>query len=181
MITIILFIIKSIDQDAYDKIIETLDLTKITCKCKQAHFVRHGSYERDVCFADLAFRLKVQRVKCKSCGHTHGIMPELIVPYQRLSADVQRIVIQCPLGSAEVEKLMHSNPEIDIPKVLAARKRYHDNWKERVRTMGMDLCSSIWDLINSSFSWFGKQFLQIWRGTNLKFCPSTFPKYTAET
>ncbi len=45
----------------------------------------HGYYSRNVVqfcgtgFADTV--LRVMRLKCKSCGHTHALLPDVIVPY----------------------------------------------------------------------------------------------------
>ena len=33
----------------------------------------------------VTYRLKIARYKCSSCGHTHAILPESIIPYQSYS------------------------------------------------------------------------------------------------
>ena len=55
-----------------------------SCKaCGELHV--HGYYSRHVVqfcgsgFADTV--LRVMRLKCKSCGHTHALLPDVIVPY----------------------------------------------------------------------------------------------------
>jgi len=55
--------------------------------------VRYGSVE-------------IQRVRCKSCGHTHAILPDHIVPYTTYSLlFILRVLAAHFLGSGTVEQL----------------------------------------------------------------------------
>lgn len=111
--------------------------------------------------------LRVLRVKCKECGRTHAILPELIIPYSQIPADLQQYMLLYPLGSPELEELMESNCDITESNILAVRSRYRRNWKERLLTMGMSVQTDIAELIQSSFSVFHRQFMQIRSGINL--------------
>ena len=111
--------------------------------------------------------LCVLRVKCKECGRTHAILPELVVPYSQLPADLQQYMLLYPLGSPELEALMQENSDITESNILAVRSRYRKHWKERLLTMGWELQNDIADLIRNAFSFFHRQFMQIRCGINL--------------
>ena len=129
--------------------------------------VRHGYYSRRLKTSHGTIVLRILRVKCKECGRTHAILPELVVPYSQIPADLQQIMLLYPLGSRELETLMQSNCDITESNVLAVRSRYRRNWKERLLSMGMTLQVDIADLIQRSFFVFHRQFMQIHRGINL--------------
>ena len=129
--------------------------------------VRHGYYSRRLKTSHGTIVLRILRVKCKECGRTHAILPELVVPYSQIPADLQQIMLLYPLGSRELETLMQSNCDITESNVLAVRSRYRQNWKERILSMGMTLQVDIADLIQRSFFVFHRQFMQIHRGINL--------------
>ena len=64
------------------------NLDKIVCPCCHAKnkLVKFGSYERNLsCFLDNSienYKVKVNRVICKSCLHTHALLPNFIIPYK---------------------------------------------------------------------------------------------------
>lgn len=49
----------------------------------------HGQYERNVIDYETGRvvygKIKIRRVRCESCGHTHGIIPDYIIPYSTYS------------------------------------------------------------------------------------------------
>ena len=62
----------------------------ITCKCPKckakSNFSYHGSYSRNITFIckenTYDFKVTVSRVICNSCGSTHALLPDFIVPYR---------------------------------------------------------------------------------------------------
>lgn len=62
-------------------------LTYICPKCGAKHyFIRHGSYTRNFCFINndgsmCEEKICILRLKCTSCGSTHAVLPNDIVPY----------------------------------------------------------------------------------------------------
>ncbi len=111
--------------------------------------------------------MRILRVKCKECGRTHAILPELVVPYSQIPVDLQQYMLLYPLGSPELEALMRENSDITESNILAVRSRYRKQWKERLLTMSQSLRNDIADLIREAFSFFHRQFMQIRRGINL--------------
>lgn len=168
MITGIFKSFKSITPEIYKNVVANLPIHRIRCSCGHAgHLVRHGYYSRRLKTSHGTIVLRILRVKCKECGRTHAILPELVVPYSQIPADLQQIMLLYPLGSRELETLMQSNCDITESNVLAVRSRYRQNWKERILSMGMTLQVDIADLIQRSFFVFHRQFMQIHRGINL--------------
>ena len=168
MITGIFNGFKGITAEMYGRIVATLPIYRLHCSCGHAGcLVRHGYYRRRLKTRQGTIVLCILRVKCKECGRTHAILPELVVPYSQVPADLQQYMLLYPLGSPELEELMQANSDITESSVLAVRSRYRKQWKERLLTMGHKVQEEIADLIREAFSFFHRQFMQIRRGTNL--------------
>lgn len=168
MITIKFNNFNGVTQEIYGKVTSDLPLYKLKCCCGlTGNLVRHGYYNRRLKTQQGTIVLHILRVKCEVCGRTHAILPELVVPYVQLPADLQQLMLRYPLGSPELEELMQANCDITESNVLAVRSRYKRKWKERLRTLGIEIRDSIANLIQRSFSAFHRLFMQIHRGINL--------------
>jgi hypothetical protein len=44
--------------------------------------IRWGTYERSARTGDVDYRILIQRVRCKVCGHTHSLLPDFLHPYR---------------------------------------------------------------------------------------------------
>ena len=159
---------KGITAEIYGKVSASLPIYRLSCSCGHAGcLVRHGYYRRRLKTRQGTIVLRILRVKCKECGRTHAILPELIVPYSQIPADLQQCMLLYPLGSPELESLMQGNSDITESNILAIRGRYRKNWKERLLTLSRKLQDDIAHLIQDSFSFFHRQFMQIHCGINL--------------
>ena len=168
MITGIFKGFKGITPEICGKVTANLPLYQFHCSCGHAGcLVRHGYYRRRLKTRQGTIVLCILRVKCKECGRTHAILPELVVPYSQIPADLQQHMLLYPLGSPELEALMQGNSDITESNILAIRSRFRKYWKERLLTMGRELRNDIVDLIRNSFSFFHRQFMQIRCGINL--------------
>ena len=168
MITVSFTGFKGITTKIYGELTANLPLYRLHCSCGHAGcLVRHGYYRRRLKTRQGTIVLCILRVKCKECGRTHAILPELVVPYSQIPADLQQYMLLYPLGSPELEELMQANSDITESSVLAVRSRYRKQWKERLLTMGHKVQEEIADLIREAFSFFHRQFMQIRQGTNL--------------
>jgi len=45
--------------------------------------IRWGTYERSARTGDVDYRILVQRIRCKACGHTHSLLPDFLHPYRQ--------------------------------------------------------------------------------------------------
>ena len=63
-------------------------LIKCPC-CGSTNYIKWGYYERNVIYvknkALISKVIKVQRIKCKGCNHTHSLIPDGIVPYKQFN------------------------------------------------------------------------------------------------
>lgn len=54
------------------------------CKTKHPEWKKHDVYERWLISFEnghtVTYRITVTRYRCSSCGHTHAVLPESIVP-----------------------------------------------------------------------------------------------------
>lgn len=83
------------------------DLHAKICPCCHAkeNLIIHGAYERNITFLvdnELEnFKVNVQRIKCKSCNHTHALLPNFVVPYKITSIySIAEIAQRASLSSA---------------------------------------------------------------------------------
>ena len=44
--------------------------------------IRWGTYERWACTEGEDYRIRIQRIRCKVCGHTHSLLPDFLHPYR---------------------------------------------------------------------------------------------------
>lgn len=170
MITLIVEGCNDLSQEIYDKILDIIPLYQIRCVCGAVgQLVRHAYYSRKVKRRKRTIELCVLRVKCKSCGRTHAILTDQIVPYEQVAVDIQREMILLSVWSPEIQKLLEGNQDITESDVAAVKRRFKKHWKERLAAMGKEITDSIYDLVCSAFSNFHRQFMQIRSGINLAF------------
>ena len=170
MITLIVEGCNDLTQEIYDKILDFLPLYQIRCVCGQAgHLVRHAYYNRKVKRRKETVDLCVLRVKCQSCGRTHAILTDQIVPYEQVAVDLQQEMILFSLWSPEIQKMLEENQDITESDVATVKRRFKKHWKERLSAMGKEITDSISDLIRAAFSTFHRQFMQIRSGINMEF------------
>ena len=60
--------------------------------CHSKEYILWGFYERGITYMKQAQiyseTVKIQRIRCKSCGKTHAILPFGIVPYKQLTDEI---------------------------------------------------------------------------------------------
>ena len=83
--------IKISDQEWFDQAVRSLDLSVHPCPyChSKGHLIPHDVYSRYMVtlkgHRPVTAVLRVPRVKCTSCGHTHALLPEMLIPYSSYS------------------------------------------------------------------------------------------------
>ena len=75
--------------------LNTVNFCHIECpNCHSHNLIRWGTYERNVIFFSNNNNilesniLKIQRIRCKSCGKTHALLPFGIIPYKQFTDEV---------------------------------------------------------------------------------------------
>ena len=170
MITITVTDFNSFSQDFYDSVINALPFHRLRCtKCGHSGCLTiHGYYKRSVSSSGGKYVLKICRVFCSECGRTHAILLSSFVPYQQVSADVQRRIANALESGKNPNSVCTPEGSIDENNVKAVIRRYQKHWKERLLSEKISL-SEIAHLICSCFSFFSTQFMQIRRGFNQLF------------
>lgn len=83
--------IKISDQEWFDQAVGGLMLSDQCCPCCGAKGCMrpHDTYSRYMVtlkeYKPVTESLRVPRVKCSSCGHTHALLPEMLLPYSSYS------------------------------------------------------------------------------------------------
>ena len=173
MITITTENFNTISQKSYDEIINSLEFHNLYCSCGHcACLIRHGSYERTIKEASCAFRLCVLRVRCKNCKQTHALLIASIVPYSQIILKVQATIIDCYERKTGFREILEANLSIDENNISAIVLRFRRHWKQRLLSQNIQLCP-LGQLIQKSFSAFGRQFMQIKSTRNILFLRPT--------
>lgn len=74
--------------------------------------IRWGTYERWACTEYEAYRLHIQRVRCKVCGRTHSLLPDFLHPYRQYVLPLlQQVVELYLLAGLGFGRLMKHLPE----------------------------------------------------------------------
>jgi len=142
-------------QKLYNQKIDEVDLNTLECPyCHNHGFVCHGFYGRYVKSTSGKFRLVVKRVKCSSCSHTHALMPSLIVPYRSIQLKDQIRII----NDDNVYQLMIDNIDINEIDVWRIKHDFKSYFKQRLISYGLSIDK---DIVENSFTYFGRQFMQI--------------------
>jgi hypothetical protein len=55
--------------------------------------IRWGTYERSARTGDAVYRILVQRVRCKACGHTHSLLPDFLHPHRHYGIHLLQHVV----------------------------------------------------------------------------------------
>lgn len=161
MITIEADFCNPISQEFYDKIIHSLNLNQITCTCGHAaSLIWYGSYFRKVRMADQVILLRVARVLCTACGHTHALLLSSIVPYSQIPLPVQAAVAECYEKRSGYREILAGQSFIDENTISSILRSYRRHWKERLLAHSLSL-QSFTDLVDSCFSFFSRPFMQI--------------------
>lgn len=85
------------------------DITNLhqqSCPCCYAknQLIKYGTYQRNISILVDEnienYRVSVQRIMCKSCGHTHALLPNFVVPYKIMALfSITQIVQKATISS----------------------------------------------------------------------------------
>lgn len=159
-----------ITQESYDRMVNDLPIHQLTCP--YCHFsgsmIRYGTYTRQVKSTDQKLRLRIQRVRC-SCGHTHAILSQQLIPYSQHSlSDVFAIILESLKKHPCYDSILDRTPCIDRRNILAILRLFCRFWKERLLSEQLKLTAPF-DLSSSCFALWQHQFMQIRSTPNILF------------
>ena len=173
MITIETEICNPISQTFYDDKVLSLDLNLITCTCGHTGcLVWYGSYTRKLRLEDQVISLKIARVFCNSCHHTHALLLSSIVRYCQIPLQVHASTAQAYENGAGYKEILVTQSCIDENTISSIVRSFRRHWRERLRSQAVrlyPLCS----LIRSCFAFFSRPFMQVKSTRNRLFYPPT--------
>lgn len=145
-------------QNIYDKFNNDFNLLTAQCPCGfKGHFIRYGFYFRNIKTTSGLICLKIQRVKCKICGHTHAILLSCMIPYsQILFKDTLDIIRSTSFE--ELKNIMTANQLIDESNISYIKRQFHKHWEQRLLSEQISFDDS---LVFQCFFHYSRQFMQI--------------------
>ena len=132
-----------------------LDFSKVSCpNCKTNRFVRWAYYKRNININDYEETISILRIKCKSCGQTHAVLPSFIVPYLHHSIEYLFFLYN-------EEKLSLSKQSEYIIKLIRAIKSKCTSF---LHALLLPKTSKLIDIVRPASNVFNLCFMQIHRG-----------------
>lgn len=68
------------------------------CSARHPDWKKHGLYSRYIISFEnghtICHQINIIRYRCSSCGHTHAVLPDIIIPYQSYSLNFIIAVLQ---------------------------------------------------------------------------------------
>jgi hypothetical protein len=173
MITLFTENINALSQESYNSLILDTPIFLLTCTCGQSGcLTRHGSYHRNVKLPEIMIRLKIKRVRCKTCGATHALLPSSIIPYSQISLADHLSIIEHHNGSSGFGDFLTLSWTVDENNIASVIRRYRKFWEQRLIS-GDIILTPVKCLIKNCFSLFGRQFMQIKNTRNKLFLKPT--------
>lgn len=173
MITLKTEICNPISQTFYDNTVYSLDLNLVTCHCGHTGcLIWYGSYSRKVRLQDKFLSLRVARVYCNFCHHTHAILLDSIVPYSQIPLPLHAAIASSYDSHNGYHSILENESCIDENTVSSITQSYRKHWKERLLSFSIPMYP-LSSLVRSCFSLFSRSFMQIKTTPNKLIFPPT--------
>ena len=105
-------LIKLMEEYEYDCNYEYIECPN----CKSDQLIRYGYYERNIGIFGVYKKIKIKRVMCKHCNHTHALLPSFIMSY--FQNEVSFILVGIDLKNIEEEKIVDISNKLNISRQL---------------------------------------------------------------
>ena len=150
--------VNTVSQSVYDAITDSIDPALCTCpKCRHTGMCVHAYYSRKLKTREGFLVLIIKRLRCNSCGCTHAILLDLIVPYSWISREDTLAIISSSSPDQD-RRIMEHNILIDESDIYRVRRNYNLHWKQRLLSFSIPLSSSITE---QCIEHFHRAFMQI--------------------
>lgn len=83
--------------------------------CKSRSLSRHGSYRRWIYGSARRERVIIFRLRCRPCGLTVTLLPDLLVPYRRYALGVVEAALSALLGGASCRAAAVEASGVELP------------------------------------------------------------------
>ncbi len=157
----------------YNNLINQIQFHQLTCTCGHSGCLSiHGYYTRCIKTSSGKLPLRICRVKCSCCGHTHAILLSSMIPYSQISAGEYITIIMNHEAGKSQHPLMDNNPCIDESNYRYIIRQYLKHWKQRLLSIKVSF-QPFMTLCTSCFTYFSRQFMQIKCTPNILFLNTT--------
>lgn len=171
MITVSVDCCNPISQKFYDDVIFSLQFHQLTCTCgHSACLTVHGYYNRFIKSDGSKVSLRICRLFCSCCGHTHALLLSSIIPYSQIPLSKQADIVSYISNNGDISFLLDS--QIDESNVHAVIRQFRRHWKQKLLSKCI-LLTPLASLFTSCFSFFSRQFMQIKSTSNILFLRPT--------
>ena len=130
---------------------------------KPGHFILWGTYTRSIITGSKSTdKVRIQRIRCKDCRHTHAMLFEETVPYSAFPAELQTRLIQAYLDKDEeardalLEKYIDKNSDA----CHHIEQRYEKKWQELLRKAGASINDPLSVITEKCVTVLERQFMQ---------------------
>lgn len=158
-------LVKSKFQEKLKLYKEMINFGSLECPCCHSkEYIKWGFYERGITYFNNSILsseiIEIQRIRCKSCGKTHALLPFGIVPYKQLTDEV---LIELLLN--EIEEEIFSTEVIDSYK-KQFYKYHYSNLSTMLKTRNVKeilkcLKEQKDEILSRYIKKYGKCFMQI--------------------
>lgn len=173
MITLSVDICNPVSQDFYNKTIYNLQFHRLVCTCGHSGCLTiHGYYNRSFKNGDACLHLRICRVLCSECGHTHALMLSSLVPYSQIPTKEQISIINHSVSDGDFSSVMDNTPSIDESCVRSVLRRFRLHRQQRLLSEAIVPIQDT-GFIKCCFSAFQRQFMQVKNTPNILFLTPT--------
>lgn len=160
MITVFVQNCNTFSQENYDFLVTNIQLNSLECPSCGLHgtFSIHGYYYRYLKISNCKIKLKIMRIVCSECGHTHAILPSTIVPYSQIRYEDQKSICEHFESKSGFNDIMSDNIYIDESNIAYVIRQYRRFWKKKLCSLQIKVCD---DILKPCFDNFKRQFMQI--------------------
>lgn len=160
MIAIMTDKINGISQERYDRVICELQFHQLACTCgSRGCLEKHGKYTRSLRILGAKISIRIQRVRCRTCGRTHALLFSIMVPYSQIPLEDQRCIVEASDTGSKYDEILDRNCLIDEREISYILQRYRRHWKERLFSIGINVWAE--DLLEQCSKHFSRGFMQI--------------------
>lgn len=143
--------------DFYYQLVNLLEVSAVACPtCGHYEMIRWGFYFRRISIAGDIYTLKVQRLYCKNCHHSHAVFIADIIPYQMINI---RSALSIMKGKEYWEDVLMDNPQLTDSDLYRLRKKYYQ-FQERLRVIQKSFMDGIESILPRFFEEYHIQLFQ---------------------
>ena len=171
--------IKSSTKSLFDSCMKSFNIHEEECPlcCRKGECRIHAYYYRyAVDFIDgrpVVHRLRILRVICLCCGHTHAILPDPIIPYDSYSLFfILRVLADYSIHSGSITSICERFciTPMQLYRWKALYQDHRREWQGLLKSVEQDLLHSLKELVHlDPFSSFAGEFF---KKTSISFMQS---------